>query len=198
MRFASPVVSHRRMGSVGFALDAPRGFDPDNDFAFGSNGQTTNKRSMGMMRSEFEALCVACARDLQERYGDGLVDSVRAALVDGERSGRPRDMITLSVNDVTGIASLIVSMASLVVAYISLKEAQKSSGAPTQHADDAPTQGADPQTTAPDELPQISADLPRIERTLDEAVADLGEGQRTVAIQVKLEFFAWLTRRSKR
>jgi hypothetical protein len=149
-----------------------------------------------MERSEFEALCIECARDLEASYGKGLVESVHAELA-GQYSGRSRNMGTLSVGDITSIASLIVSMASLVVAYITMKHSQKSSGDMESGAV-TPAPGAAPKPAAPAELPEMSADVPRATQALDEAVDELGDQQRTVAIRVKVDFCAWLTRRSTR
>jgi hypothetical protein len=141
-----------------------------------------------MKRAEFEQFCLACARDLEPKYGDGLVPHVETALWGGARSGSARHMgIPVSIADLSGIGTLLVSMLGTAIAYVEMKRGE--TGGKSSKPEET-------EQTSP--VPTFSADVTKIEQAFSEAIADLGREQQAAAKALAREICAWMRDRSNR
>lgn len=142
-----------------------------------------------MKHVDFKQLCLACARDLEPEYGDGLLAQVETALWGGARSGTARHMdISVSIADLAGIGTLLVSMVGTAIAYVQMKRSAPG-GEPSKPRE---------QDASPPSPPEFSADVEAIERAFGEAISDLGSEQRNAANKLAREICAWMTERSSR
>lgn len=64
---------------------------------------------------------LACAKDLQATYGDGLVAHVEAALRGGADSGQSPHMIDWEPVNSAAIAGLLIAIVNTMISYASLK-----------------------------------------------------------------------------
>ncbi len=131
-----------------------------------------------MEAREFGRLCIECAEAIAPSYGEDLVACVRTEIWGGDRSGVPRHMgLGLDVGEITGIASLLVSMLSVAISAADfwLKRPDLAAGA------------EDPE-----------ADVAAVERALERELADLGREQRAVASRLKADICAWMRKRAQR